>query len=285
MHEDKDKDRAKTLENNALNRPRMSVFKNDAFANFVHKKTERITTALYLITNLLPKEEPIKWRLREKGIELMSRVLHFGAGRGDDGVYPDVLVIPSIIELCSLLEVSYSSGAISEMNFVVLKREYENVIELFEKAATRRRETEREGYMIPKNFFDLPYESSLVDLLGVAARTDGTHKNMSPAQNMSDISETAVSAYKGQSVMRSSPIKTAVSLQQHEGVRNPRSKNRRESIVSILRQQGRLGIKDITKVIRGCSEKTVQRELLSLVKEGVVMKEGERRWSVYSLVA
>jgi hypothetical protein len=30
-------------------------------------------------------------------------------------------------------------------------------------------------------------------------------------------------------------------------------------------------------------EKTIQRELLALVEEGIVKKEGERRWSTYSL--
>jgi DNA-binding HxlR family transcriptional regulator len=31
------------------------------------------------------------------------------------------------------------------------------------------------------------------------------------------------------------------------------------------------------------SEKMIQRELAALVQEGVVMKQGEKRWSRYSL--
>ena len=42
-------------------------------------------------------------------------------------------------------------------------------------------------------------------------------------------------------------------------------------------------IKDLTPVIKGCSEKTIQRELATLVDKGIVNKEGERRWSVYSM--
>jgi hypothetical protein len=37
-------------------------------------------------------------------------------------------------------------------------------------------------------------------------------------------------------------------------------------------------------MIKDCSEKTIQRELIVLVSEKVVKKEGERRWSVYSIV-
>jgi hypothetical protein len=42
-------------------------------------------------------------------------------------------------------------------------------------------------------------------------------------------------------------------------------------------------MKDFVKVIPECSEKTIQRELLDLVGKGVLKKEGERRWSTYSL--
>jgi len=44
-----------------------------------------------------------------------------------------------------------------------------------------------------------------------------------------------------------------------------------------------LSVKDFTRVIKDCSEKTIQRELLDLVEKGIVKKEGERRWSRYSL--
>lgn len=60
-------------------------------------------------------------------------------------------------------------------------------------------------------------------------------------------------------------------------------KDRRDSIMSVIKDKKRANIKDISTLIRGVSEKTIQRELTSLIKEGVVSKEGERRWSVYSL--
>lgn len=281
MQNEKDNDRANMLANNALHKPRMNVFKNDAFTNFVHKKTERITTALYMITNLLPAEEPLKWKLREKGIELMSHVLHFGTGSLTPPVQAESVVVPLIIGQVSLLEVAYVSGAISEMNFLVLKREYEQVVELFEKAKVRRRESGREGYAIPKSFFDLPYEASLVELLeqenatSVAKKTPETLKT----------SETNEALSHGQNLVQNGTVARSSLFHLRDKLRNPRSKTRRESIIAVLREQGKLSIKDVTKVVRGCSEKTIQRELLSLVKEGVVMKEGERRWSVYSLVS
>jgi DeoR/GlpR family transcriptional regulator of sugar metabolism len=59
--------------------------------------------------------------------------------------------------------------------------------------------------------------------------------------------------------------------------------SRQELIINTLKGQNNLTIKDFTKVIKDCSEKTIQRELLDLVEKGLIKKEGERRWSRYSI--
>ncbi len=60
-------------------------------------------------------------------------------------------------------------------------------------------------------------------------------------------------------------------------------KDRRETILSVIRNKKMASIKDISTLIRGISEKTIQRELAHLIDEGKVLKQGERRWSTYSL--
>ena len=61
-------------------------------------------------------------------------------------------------------------------------------------------------------------------------------------------------------------------------------KSRRDRVVEVLKDKGPVTIKDITDVVTDCSEKTIQRELMSLIKDNMVHREGERRWSKYSLV-
>jgi len=63
----------------------------------------------------------------------------------------------------------------------------------------------------------------------------------------------------------------------------PQKDSRRSAILAVIRGKGTVYIKDIAKVVRGVSEKTVQRELAALVAEGVVTRKGERRWTLYSL--
>lgn len=60
-------------------------------------------------------------------------------------------------------------------------------------------------------------------------------------------------------------------------------KDRRASILGLLQHADRITVKDVSAVVTGCSEKTLQRELLALVAQGVLVKEGERRWSTYRL--
>jgi hypothetical protein len=58
---------------------------------------------------------------------------------------------------------------------------------------------------------------------------------------------------------------------------------RRNIILSLLKEKSSLNVRDIAKSLPAISEKTIQRELLAMVAEGVLLKKGERRWSVYSL--
>ena len=59
--------------------------------------------------------------------------------------------------------------------------------------------------------------------------------------------------------------------------------DRRTRIVTILEAKGEATIKDISEIITDCSEKTIQRELNAMIEENIVKRQGERRWSKYSI--
>lgn len=61
--------------------------------------------------------------------------------------------------------------------------------------------------------------------------------------------------------------------------------DRAERIKTVLEAKPQATIKDIAEVITDVSEKTIQRELNSLIEKGQVQREGERRWSRYSVVS
>lgn len=61
--------------------------------------------------------------------------------------------------------------------------------------------------------------------------------------------------------------------------------DRSERIKTVLEAKPEATIKDIAEIITDVSEKTIQRELNSLIEKGQVIRQGERRWSKYSLAS
>lgn len=59
--------------------------------------------------------------------------------------------------------------------------------------------------------------------------------------------------------------------------------DRSTRIKTVLEAMPSATIKDIAEVITDVSEKTIQRELNSLIEKGQVIRQGERRWSKYSI--
>lgn len=82
------------------------------------------------------------------------------------------------------------------------------------------------------------------------------------------------------------PVETAtkpnVSNKRHV-VNGSDTSERRDGIVAFLREHSPATTTDIKKVVRGVSEKTIQRDLKWLIRKGLVTREGTRRWATYSL--
>lgn len=78
-----------------------------------------------------------------------------------------------------------------------------------------------------------------------------------------------------------SPIQKVAQAPKAPEVSKGQATDRKGQVLEILKTNGSVSIKDITKTITDCSEKTIQRILNTLIEEGRVRKEGERRWSRY----
>lgn len=80
------------------------------------------------------------------------------------------------------------------------------------------------------------------------------------------------------------PLREKISpLNKSHIIKDNKIKDRREAVLSVIKDKKRASIKDISTHIRTVSEKTIQRELTALIALGLVSKEGERRWSTYSI--
>lgn len=79
-------------------------------------KLEKLVAALYLITNNLNDFEPVKWRLRDIGLSLLSYtdVPHYSLGH----------LSVSLGRLLSLIDLARLNPGVSQMNFDILKQEF-----------------------------------------------------------------------------------------------------------------------------------------------------------------
>jgi len=134
----------------------IDFFSKDETFVYVYKKTEKLATALYMVTNLFSDSEPMKWTLRTKVSYLLSFIIGFKdiLQSREDEFSGEVKT--RVLEIVSLLEVAVQSGLVSPMNFSILKGEFihmANFLSSFKKSSSHHMD-------LKENFFDVPQLSS-----------------------------------------------------------------------------------------------------------------------------
>lgn len=272
-----------------------TIFKDTSF-RFLYQKTERISTAIYLITNLMNVDEPIKWKLRKTSLNLLDNVMSLSNTTlsSRDNCLREIT--KELFYLISLYEVASRSGFISEMNYKIVDNE-------MQKLAGFLDEYDQEDSKSRNNLFDPNFfNNNIEELQKGQIQKDVFTKDNFGYTNSDNIYRTgddkrqeyqtpAVKdryGYKGQNQGQSKrhdkgqPTNMSYKTSSSPAKSNDRSK-RREKILNIIKQKKEVSVKDISTVIKDTSEKTIQRELVSMVDEGILIKEGERRWSRYSI--
>lgn len=248
----------------------------ETFSITLPRKCERLATAMYLVTNFLSDNEPIKARLRGLSVDFVRDASLLK--NGNCGVESNVLDLlrANILESLALLELAFVAGLISEMNFTILKREYAALRDSIDvKKASRESRTDS---VLGDTFFgtSLREEEDDKKLSDVsrAPLTSRPHSYQSVPQNLaSKMSD------RGQVVdfvkdKKETTPRAATSVLK-EG--------RRARILKLIKDNREVAIKDIVEHFADVSDKTIQRELGVLVDSGVLKKTGERRWSKYRL--
>lgn len=232
-------------------------FAKDRVFYFCYKKTERIVSALFLLTSFFSEDEPLRVQMRSASIRLLNSELSLIEEVGTSGVAAHEHIRKISMHIVSLLHAAYYAGLVSEMNYSVLRDEIMNVLAKLPEQA----EKTNERSLFSKGFFEVPQEQ--LKEQKVATPPDGEKKEEEgvPPQPVSRTYQP-----KGQ--------KTNTESKKSE---------RRAVIIDIVRRKGKVSIKDISNEFSGYSEKTIQRELGALVDQGILTREGERRWSRYVL--
>ena len=277
----------KEIENQAsyskLNLKTVSIFQNDTQTAFIFKKTERLVSAIYLITGFLSDNEPIRWKLRDTSTRLLSYSINLSNQGHRNRADAMNNFTAASFEIISLLEAANISGIFSPMNCEIIKFEIERIVELVEL----KERGLNSKFLLSKNFFEMSGDYS--DSRSKLAQADNilNEKDIRKTAEQNSGKEIALEAnsLKGHLPIKDNNKEEKNSMSFIKG-HTIKDKNKRyEVIINLLKKTKEISVKDVSSIVSDCSEKTIQRELLSLVDKGVLKKEGERRWSKYSLAS
>ncbi len=259
------KDNSLSTEVNSLN--------TKAFSEFAIKKTEKLVTALYMVTDCMEREDGIKIRLRNLGVELLSNAHSFVTSTPADKQNSIDKSNSNIAEIVSLIEIASTMGFVSEMNATILQKE-------FSLLHTEIARFEQEN-SINKNVVQKNYSHTGASLAGQSFGVQlpvYTHAPLLPSKFWEE------NAYKGQkdSVLYKNNIKdNTLKINKNPTLNKD---ERSEKMLTLIKQKREISIKDISHEFTDCSEKTIQRELNNLVLKGQLKKTGSKRWSRYSIM-
>ena len=230
---------------------------NSLSDKFIHlyQKAEKLSSAVFMVSNFMSDGEDLKNNIRHLALDLVSVSVMLKDDMSDNKLKNVISLEATTLKLMSFLEIAFVSGMISEMNARILKEEFKGFLGVIQN-------------------YSMFYYSSVDDLL----------KDFSLKQSPVDKS------LPGASDKNSLPLfgmsqKDLIKGDKGQSTKNnklSRKESRGKNIMDFIANKEFVSIKDIVQNIKGCSEKTIQRELSKLVKEGLVKKEGERRWTRYS---
>ena len=217
------------------------LFKGRSDWYFCYLKAEKIAHVLAVLASRSEEREEFDDLVRP-ATTLTQMITHFVAGEVDLDI-----VLADIFALLSAVRLFGTRGLLSQENTRILCAEYE---QLAEKLAPGGR--------------------------------------LSPILLSEDFSVPQLSPEEATPLLRGAEEPEPIKDTKRQGQRQTAQAQPQEAhskrmslVLELVRKYKRVSIKDLSSVIKDCSEKTIQRELASLIAEGLVRKEGERRWSVY----
>jgi hypothetical protein len=261
-------------EDKMLDLTSLSFFNSDPYFNFVYKKSERLCMAIYLITDFFPAKDSIKDNMRNAGTDLIkvSLSLITAASSHRKDILNDISRL--CLEVVSLSKVASNLGMTSLPNHNVLESEIKNFIGVIEER--ERPSSTGQGFVLNENVFgdNVP---------------EVVTKSYEPKSYYHVEEKTEVKMNDEKKPVQIKEVVKLDNTSKHDAVDKPEigsrsvmQKNERQQIIlDIIKEIGESSIKDISDNIKDCSEKTIQRELNTLIYDGVLKKIGERRWSKY----
>lgn len=236
----------------------------------LHEQTLKLTIALYRVTDYFPKSEILRNDLRGKANEIFQQMTEYDADIEHDKTIESL--IRKIRTIKGYMEIASTLNYVRSVNFTILKKEY-GLIEQF-------LEVERAKHIKQSIHEGIKDAERNPSAYALAEKDDRDLEKKKEVQQ-----HTRVTAHETE-IKRERKIASEtepLGMGFHE--RTDRALNERQRVImDRLARSGRGKISDLYTSLKGVSSKTIQRDLQNLVDKEMLKKEGEKRWTVYSVV-
>ncbi len=266
-------------------------------------KADRIYHAVFLLTKYVSHKNMTD-RLQYLGIDFleMSYMLHPRENEHHAHVASEISYV--LKELKTLTQGVVIQGILSPESKNLFDREVDMFIKTLVEYVDGYKEYYSKEHGVVSPLFDENFFGEDLDFLplmnygnGISNLSDKKNIQNSIGQKMQKLND------KNQKIVTDKKEKPPVSIGQKMPLnrissighsaknillesKNSQDKNhRKKTILKFIKDntqaQVQSSLKDILNHIGNCSEKTIQRELNDLIKDGYLRKEGDRRWSRY----
>lgn len=214
----------------------------------LQQKIFELTLALYRVTDFFPPGEVLRKNLREKANEIFGSITEYGYTKINDSKEA-IKILARIEAVRGYLRVAKSLRLVRSINIAILDREYSLLGDFFIKEVESLAQNPKETSFVVKEK-DLTEEKTEVIKKDKVLST-WEQFSQPPEQNSDETSNII--------------------------------NERQQIILDHLKQVSQAKISDFFSRFNSISSKTIQRDLQDLVFKNILKKEGEKRWTTYSL--
>jgi len=256
----------------------VKALSNRPVYEFANKKTEKLVTALYMVSDCMDSDDALKGKLRLLGVELLSDMYQLATLSPMDKHVHITLSLTHIYEILSFIEIAYTIGFISEMNTNILKKEFSILASDLKSSQAKDKHF---TFTLDEKMFNIPeLATASEDSVRQGLTQESFIKDKRTSFNSMPARPIGVSFINNKSPLQNIQQKKTSSYVTNVADRQGRS----NKILGLIKEKKDISIKDISLSFTDCSEKTIQRELNALVSKGQIKKTGAKRWSRYAVI-
>ena len=233
------------------------------------RRAGNIAAALYIVSNVLPDNEPLQKEIRKSALAILSFANDIAGVKGENYDRLTNEINREIRKVISYIEVGVTMYLISEMNFRVLRLEL--------MALGGSYESRRSGIIDIETVLRENSKEQIQEKSASPVKTVENYKG-----HIKDIENKRTNDMVINVLNR--PLAPTFGTKDFFKDKSTDLHDRKSKIINVLIGRPVSSIADIKADFPDVSFKTIQRDLQSLIDDGKIERVGERRWSMYKLL-